>query len=90
MAQQANQRNLLILENFPVFRGRLHKNEDPRGTTHVNLRSFLRSLEIFFDVNGVVEDHRKVKILFNQISKEVRDALSVASCYAGRNIDYQH
>ena len=89
MAQQANQRNLLILENLPVFRGRLHKNEDPRGTTHVNLRSFLRSLEIFFDVNGVVEDHRKVKILFNQISKEVGDALSVASCYAGRNIDYQ-
>ena len=83
------EQNVLILGSLPRFRGNLRKGEDPRGTSDVDVRTFLRSLEIQFKCRNITEDSEKTQILFNQIEKSTGDAIHVLNAFAGLDINYE-
>ena len=89
MALAATQQNLVILDTLPRFRGNLRQGEDPQGTSHMDVRTFLRSLEIQFGCRNITDNNQKVQLLFNQVVKNVGDAIDVVNAFAGINITYE-
>lgn len=81
--------NVLLLQNLPRFRGNLRSHEVDSPTPSLNVRTFFRSIENYFENNRIVGNDQKIRILFEQIDKTSGDAIDLVNCYAGRSVSYE-
>ena len=75
---------LTILQDMPLFQGNARKNE-PRFKPEVDARTFLRSVEIYFEQHDITCDKKKMQVVFSLIDKKRGDAIKLLTCYAGKN-----
>ena len=81
--------NILLLQNLPRFRGNLRSHETDSITPSINVRTFFRSIENYFDNNNIIDNEQRIRILFEMIDKTSGDAIDLVNCYAGRNVIYE-
>ena len=61
--------NYTILTDLPKFTGDARADEAD-FKSELDARTFLRSVENYFQVHGVTTDQRKIQILFSMIDKK--------------------
>ena len=81
--------NVLILDSLPIFSGNPRPG-DRKGVahSHVDVKTFFRSLDNHFAQENITSDERKLRILHSRLCKEAGDASANFSSYSGRRISY--
>ena len=79
---------LTILQDMPLFQGHPRRDE-PRFKPDVDARTFLRSVEVYFEQHDITDDKKKMQIVFSLIDKKRGDAIKLLTCYAGKKITFE-
>ena len=87
-AHSDNTQQAFIVAEIPRFKGRAKPGE-VNFREGVNVRTFFRSLDNYFEHRNVTDDKIKVRIMFEHIDKESGDAWSVMDNFAGRKNSYK-
>ena len=67
--------------DMPLFQGNAKSNEY-KFKHEIDENTFLRSVEIYFDQQGITSDEKKMQIFFSLIDKRRGDAIRLITCYA--------
>jgi len=79
---------ITILSDMPKFAGSPREGE-PRFKQDLDPRTFLRSVENYFENNNVTSDDRKIQIFFSLIDKSKGNAIDLLTCYAGKAVPFE-
>lgn len=80
--------NVTVLSELPRFSGKPKPGEPPFTLT-IDARTFIRSLENHYSQFQIVDDEKKVQILYSLIDKTRGDAIELANCFAGRSVTFE-
>ena len=78
---------LTILHDMPKFTGN-PKPGEPHFKSEIDARTFMRTVENYFQQHNVLLDEKKLHILFSLIDKKRGDAIRFLTCYAGKVIPF--
>ena len=85
----ATPHNLTVLPDLPKFAGNPKKGE-AYFQPDIDSRTFIRTLENYFEVQGITDDTRKLRLLFSLIDKSRGNAIRLVTCYSGKqNVPFE-
>jgi len=76
-----------MLHDMPRFAGNPKSGEAP-FKSEINARTFMRTIENYFQSNNVTADEQKLHILFYLIDKKRGDAITFLTCYINKSIPF--
>ena len=72
-----------VLQDLPIFTGNPREGE-PYFQSEIGIRNFLRAIENYFVHNNIVNDTKKLSVLYSLINKTKGDARQLVSSFAGK------
>ena len=79
---------VVILETIPCFSGNVRPQDVQKPGAPVDIKTFLRSLDNYFERQGISDDETKLRIMHSRISKSYGDAIENFAGYSGKVITY--
>jgi hypothetical protein len=80
--------HLTVLNGLPKFSGNPKKGE-MRDQGGINVKTFFRSLENYFNREGVTSNSKKLEIMYALIDTEKGDAIDLMACYSGKKVSFK-
>ena len=72
---------ITVINDLPHFRGNPREGEKDWEES-IDVRTFFRTLENYYELHGIVDDKKKIRILFSQIDKNKGDAIKFCNVFA--------
>ena len=77
-----------VLQDLPIFTGNPREGE-PYFQSEIAVRNFLRAVENYFTNNSIVNNAKKLSVLYSLIDKKRGDAQRLVSSYAGKTPTFE-
>ena len=69
---------ITVINDLPHFRGNQREGEKDWEES-IDVRTFFRTLENHYEQHGIVDDKKKIRILFSQIDKNKGNAIQLCN-----------